>query len=72
MNSEMPKISQLSTTEPKKKTKKTLSKHLEQEQNKRNGDYMECYQRGEGRDRMGEKVQGISSINGRYKIHRGS
>ena len=30
---------------------------------------MEGYQRGVGR--MGEKVQGITSINGRYKIDRG-
>ena len=26
---------------------------------------------GRGRGRMGEKVQGIRSINGRYKIDRG-
>ena len=26
---------------------------------------------GKGRGRIGEKVQGISSINGRYKIDRG-
>ena len=32
---------------------------------------MEGYQWGEMRGRMGEKVQGIRSINGRYKIHRG-
>ena len=32
---------------------------------------MEDYQRGVGREIMGEKVQGISSINGRYKIDRG-
>ena len=57
--------SQLLTTEPKKKKTNKLSKQLEQEQNQRNGDYMECYQRGEGRDRMGEKVQGIRSIVGR-------
>ena len=30
---------------------------------------MEGYQQGVGR--MGEKVQGIRSINGRYKIDRG-
>ena len=29
---------------------------------------MEGYQWGEGRGRMGEKIQGIRSINGRYKI----
>ena len=32
---------------------------------------MEGYQLGEGSGRMGEKVQGIRSINGRYKIDRG-
>ena len=32
---------------------------------------MEGYQWGEGWGRTGEKVQGISSINGRYKIDRG-
>ena len=29
---------------------------------------MEGYQQGWGVERMGEKVQGIKSINGRYKI----
>ena len=46
--------SQLSTTEPKKQSK--LSKQLEQEQNYRNGDHMEGYQRGRGVGRIGEKV----------------
>ena len=32
---------------------------------------MEDYQRGEGGGRMREKVQGIRSITGRYKIDRG-
>ena len=42
-----------------------LSKHLEQEQNHRNGDHMEGYQQGEGGGgRMGEKVQGISRGKG--------
>ena len=54
--------SQLLTTEPKNKK---LSKQLEQEQNQRNGDHMEGYQWGSGRGREGEKVQRISSINGR-------
>ena len=31
---------------------------------------MEGYQQGGGEGRMGEKVQGIRSINGRYKIDR--
>ena len=60
--------SQLSTTEPKKQK---LSKQLEQEQNHRNGDQMAGYQWGGEEGRMGEKVQGIRSINGRYKIARG-
>ena len=63
--------SQLSTTEPKK-TKNELSKQLEQEQIHRNRDHMEGYQQGRGVGRMGEKVQGTRSINGRYKIDRGS
>ena len=33
---------------------------------------MESYQWGEGGGRMGENVQGIRNINGRYKIDRGS
>ena len=44
----MTRNSQLSTTEPKKKKK--LSKQLEQEQNHRNGDHMEGYQWGSGRE----------------------
>ena len=42
MNSKMTTDSQLSPIEPKDKTK--LSKHLEEEQNHRNGDHMEGYQ----------------------------
>ena len=68
MNSKMTTNSQLSTTKPKK-NKNKLSKHLELEQIHRNRDHMEGYQWGGGR--MGEKVQGIRSINGRYKIDRG-
>ena len=61
--------SQLST-EPKNKNK--LNKQLEQEkQNHRNGDHMEGYQCGRDGGKEGEKVQRISSINGRYKIDRG-
>ena len=73
MNSKMTTNSQLLTTKPKKKKKKPqkLSEQLEQEQNHRNGDHMEGYQWGGGKGRMREKVQGISSINGRYKIDRG-
>ena len=46
MNSKMTTNSQLSTTETKNKNKNKLSKHLEQEQNHRNGDHMEGYQQG--------------------------
>ena len=75
MNSKMTTNSQLST-EPKKyktktKTKTKLSKQLEQDQNHRNGDHMEGYQWGGRGGRMEEMVQGIKSINGRYKIDRG-
>ena len=55
----------------KNKNKNELSKQLEQEQNHRNGDHMEGYQWGGDMGRMREKVQGISSINDRYKIDRG-
>ena len=71
MNSKMTTNSQLSTTEPKtkkNKNKNKLSKQLEQEQNHRNGDNMEGYQWSREWGRMGEKVQGIRSMNGRYKI----
>ena len=71
MNSKMTTNLQLSTTEPKNKNKNNLSKQLEQEQNHRNGDHMEGYQEGQGRGGMGERVQGIRSINGWYKIDRG-
>ena len=63
MNSKMTTNSKLPTTEPKNKSK--LSKQLEQKQNHRNGDHMEGYQWGSREGIEGEKVQGISSINGR-------
>ena len=64
--------SKLSTTKPKKTPQKQkLNKQLEQEQNHRNGDHMEGYQWGMEGKRIWEKVQGISSINGRHKIDRG-
>ena len=65
MNSEITTNSQLLTTEPKKKQKNILSKQLEQEQNHRNGDHVEGYQWGSGRGRQREKIQRITSINGR-------
>ena len=44
MDSKMTTNPQLSTTELKKtKTKKKLSKQLEQKQNQRNGDHLEGY-----------------------------
>ena len=71
MNSKMTTNSQVLKSEPKKyKNKNKLSKQLEQEQNHRNGDHMEGYRWGGGGERMGEKVQGIRSINGWYKIDR--
>ena len=71
MNNKMKTNSQLSTTESEKQKQK-LSNQLEQGQNHRNGDHMEGYQWGGGGRRMGEKVQGIRSIIGRYKIDRES
>ena len=70
MNSKMTTNSRISTSEPKKEKQK-LSKQLEQEEIHRNRDHMEGYQQGGGGGRMGEKVQGIRSINGRYKIGGG-
>ena len=54
--------SQLSTAEPKKQ-KQELSKLLEQEQNHRNGDHMECYQWGRGGRRIGVKGTGNKKYN---------
>ena len=51
--------------------KNKLSKQAKQKQNHRYGDHLEVYQLGEGRGSMGEKAQGLRSINGRYKIDRG-
>ena len=61
MKNKMTTNLQPTTTEPKEQK---LSKQLEQ--NHRNGDHMEDYQWG-GKE-WGEKVQGIRSTNGRYKI----
>ena len=52
------------------KNQNKLSKQPEQEQNHRNGDHREDYQWAVGGRRMGEKVQRIKSINGRYKTGR--
>ena len=59
---------QLPTTEPKKQK---LSKQLEQKQNLRNGNPMEGYERGGVGGSIGENVQGIRSINGRFRIDSG-
>ena len=68
MNSRMTTNSQLSTTEPKKtKTKQTTRTGIETQRWRSHGGLSAR----RGRGRMGEKVQGIRSINGRYKIDRG-
>ena len=51
--------------------KSKLSKQAEQKQNHRYGDYFQGYQLGGRRGRMEEKVQGLRSIIGRYRIDRG-
>ena len=71
MNIKMATNSQLSTeSKKKKKIPNKLSKQPEQEQNHRYGNHLEGYQLGRGRERMREKVQGLRSIIGRYKIVR--
>ena len=68
MNSEMITNSQLSTTEPKKQKQKQIK------QTPRTGTESQKWRShgglsvGRVRGRMREKVQGIRSINGRYKI----
>ena len=69
MNSKTTPNSQLSTSEAIKQKQK-ISQQLEQEQNHRNEDHMEGYQWGGGGRKMGEKVQGIRSVNWRHKIDR--
>ena len=69
MNSKMTTNLQLSTTEPKKQkqTKQTPRTGTESQTWRSHGRLSV----GRGRGRMGEKVLGISSINGRYNIDRG-
>ena len=69
MNSKMTTNSQLSTSEPKKQkqTKQTTRTGTEPQKWRSHGGLSA----GRGRGRMGEKAQGIRSINGRYKIDRG-
>ena len=53
--------SKMTTNEAKKREKQRkqkLSKQLEQEQNHRNGDHMEGFQWGWGREEQGEKGTG--------------
>ena len=69
MKSKMITNSQLSTTEPKKQkqTKQTTRTGTESQKWRSHGGLTE----GRGRGRIEEKVQGIRSINGRYKTDRG-
>ena len=70
MNSKMTTNSQLLTTKPKRKqkpTKQTTRTGTESQKWRSHGGSSV----GMGRERMGEKIQGIRSINGRYKIDRG-
>ena len=53
-----------------KQQKQEVSKQLEQEQHHISGDHLEVHQWGRERGRMREKVQGLRSIIGRYKIVR--
>ena len=63
----MTKNSQLSITEPKKQqTTQTPRTGIESQKWRSHG-----YQWGAEEGRNGEKVQGIRSINGTYKIDRG-
>ena len=65
MNSKMTTNSHLSTTEPKKRNQnqKQIKQTTKIGTEIRNGDQMESNQWGGKGGRMGEKVQGISSIN---------
>ena len=67
MNSKMTTNSPLSTN-LKNKTRNKLSKQPEEEQNHRYGDHMEGYQWGRRKRRMGEWVEGLRSVIGRYKM----
>ena len=72
MNSKMTTNSQLSTMEPTNRNENKVSNQLEQElelesQIWRSHGWLSA---GRGRWRMGEKVQGIRSIIGSYKIDR--
>ena len=74
MNSKMTTNSQPSTTEPKKTQRQ---KQNQTKQTTRTGTDSQKWRShgglsvGRGWGRMGKKVQGIRSTNGRYKIDRG-
>ena len=65
MNIKIETNAQVSTIESKKQTKQTSRTRTESQKWRSHGGLSA----GRGR-RMGEKVQGIRSINGRYKIDR--
>ena len=70
MNSKMTTNSQLSTTEPKKKkkgTKQTTRTGRDSQKWRSHGGLSV----GKGRKKNGGKIQGIRSINGKYKIDKG-
>ena len=67
MNIKMTTSSQLSTTEAKKTQTEQTSRSGTESQN---GDHMEGYQ-GQREEKMREKVEAVSSINGRQKTDRG-
>ena len=71
MNSKVTTNSQLSTTEPKKQKQKQTKQTTRTGTKLENGDHMEGYPQGGRGGRIGEKVQGVRSINGRYKIDGG-
>ena len=71
MNIKKATNSQLLTDELKKIQTVIQTKQPEQEQNLRYADYLEGYQLWGGRGSVGEKVQELKSIIGRYKIDRG-
>ena len=69
MNSKMTKNSQLSATESKKRKQTKQTTRTGTESQKWRSQWRVII--GEGWRRLGEKIQGIRSINGRYKIDRG-
>ena len=66
MNSKTTTNSQLSTTEPKKKSKQTTRTGIESQKWRSHAGLS----MGRGRGGMGGKVEGIRSIIGRHKIDR--